>query len=271
MNWKRLSKTDPDLLLLLEGPVRKYVLKSRWYGGKASNDKAFFADHLLPLDDGRSRYYLLILEILYEEGFVHNYLLPLAKVSPEKVESKDGVICPFPESDDLLIDAVHDPGFRRALFRKMKNERRVSLEGSQLEMQRGRSLRSFDIPDRMKSRLLGVEQSNTSIIYEDAFILKLYRRLFRDSNPDIEMAQFLSERTRFKNIPAFAASITWTRPNTYEISLGMMQELIPNDGDAWAWMLEQLDHAMDRVDIETMEMWQRRPYSLARILKRSPT
>ena len=88
MDWKRLSKTNPDLQLLLAGPVRDYVLAQRWYGGKASQDKAFFADHLLPLDHGRNRYYLLLLEILYEEGFVHNYLLPLARVAKKDVEDE---------------------------------------------------------------------------------------------------------------------------------------------------------------------------------------
>lgn len=247
MHWKRLSKTDPDLQALLDGPVREYVIDARWYGGKASNDKAFFADHLLPIDQGKDRYYILLLEILYDEGFVHNYLLPLAKVPKDKVEDERGVICPFPDSDDVLMDAVFEGGFRRALFRVMKEGKKLSLDGSQLVFDRGRALRSFDMPSRLKSKLLDAEQSNTTIVYDDRFFLKLYRRLFRDVNPDIEMAQFLSERTRFRNVPPFAASIVWQRTGIYDISLAMMQVKVENEGDAWLWMLEQLEGALDRI------------------------
>ncbi|NND93852.1 MAG: trehalose synthase [Flavobacteriales bacterium] len=248
MNWKKLSKTDPDLQALLAGEIKEYVKKARWYGGKASEDKAFFADHILPLDQGRERYYLLILEILYEEGFVHNYLLPIAKVSEDKIEDDRGIIGGFPGSTDKLIDAVYHSGFRKALFHLMKEGKKLKLDGSYIDFIKGRSLRNYSPPARLKSKLLNAEQSNTTIVYEDKYFLKLYRRLFRDMNPDIEMAQFLSERTHFRNIPPFASSITWKRPGIYEISFGMMQEKVENDGDAWTWMLDQVDSAFEKIN-----------------------
>lgn len=241
MNWKKLSKTDPDLQLILDGPIKEYVKASRWYGGKASNDKAFFADHILPIPNGRQQYFLLLLEILYEEGFVHNYLIPLARVPKSKMEDERGFIYAFPESDDVLIDAVYHTGFRTALFKMMKEGKTLRMEGSLIEFEKGKALRTFEMPKRISSKLLNVEQSNTSIVYQDKFFLKLYRRLFRDVNPDIEMAQFLSERTAFKNIPPFAASLSWKRAGIYEVSLGMMQEKVENQGDAWTWMLEELE------------------------------
>lgn len=241
MNWKNLSKTDPDLQLILDGPIKDYVKASRWYGGKASNDKAFFADHILPISNGREQYNLLLLEILYEEGFVHNYLIPLARVPKSKMEDERGLIYSFPDSDEVLIDAVYHNGFRTVLFKLMKEGKTLRLDGSLIEFDKGRVLRSFEMPKRITSKLLNVEQSNTSIIYQDKFFLKLYRRLFRDINPDIEMSQFLSERTSFKNVPPFAVSIAWKRPGIYELSLGMMQEKVENQGDSWTWMLDELE------------------------------
>lgn len=265
MNWKKLSKTDPDLQALLDGPIRDYVISSRWYGGKSSRDKAFFADHILPLENGRERYYLLILEILYEEGFVHNYLLPLARLPKDKVKEENGVIHSFKGSNDVLVDAIFHSGFRSLLFRMLKQDKVLRLDGSQIEITRGRALRSFDLPTRIKSKVLGLEQSNTSIVYEDRFFLKIYRRLFRDNNPDIEVAHFLSEKAGFKHIPAFAASLTWKRPGIYEISLGMMQEKVENEGDAWTWMMDQLEEPFAAmlenrsIDIPEITMFDQHP------------
>ena len=49
-------------------------------------------------------------------------------------------------------------------------------------------------------RRLGVEQSNTSVVFGDRLILKVYRRLEAGLNPELELLRFLTERG-FPNIP----------------------------------------------------------------------
>ena len=52
------------------------------------------------------------------------------------------------------------------------------------------------------SRLVGAEQSNTSIVYGDTAILKFFRRLESGENPEVEIGRFLTTRTAFHNTPA---------------------------------------------------------------------
>jgi maltose alpha-D-glucosyltransferase/alpha-amylase len=248
MNWNKLHKNDDDLVQLVQTSVRSFMQKARWYGGKANPDKAFVIDHLLRIKFRGKTYYLLLVEILYDQGFVHNYLLPLARVQRAEVEDASAVICPYPGTEDhLLVDAVYVDGFRKALFSLMEDGKNLALEGSELAFERGKVLRRYKRGRKLSTSVLNAEQSNTTIVYDGQFYLKLYRRLFRDENPDIEMVHFLSERTKFAHVPSFAASITWKRKGIYDVSFGMMQAKVENHGDAWTWMLGHLDTAFQRL------------------------
>src|SRR5262249_56437023 len=41
------------------------------------------------------------------------------------------------------------------------------------------------------SRLLGIEQSNSALVVDDTFFVKVYRRLEAGENPDLELKRFL--------------------------------------------------------------------------------
>jgi len=252
MEWSSLKKDDKELGVLMDKYIEPYVKKARWYGGKMSSDKNFIADHLLPLEHESQHYYLLLIEILYEEGFVHNYMLPIARVAADKVEEKKSVICEL-DKGFVLIDAVYNTGFRQALFKMMVEGKSVALKRSKLVFEKGKLLRKYRNKYKVSSKVLNAEQSNTTLVFDDNLFLKLYRRLFRDLNPDIEMVQFLSEETGFKNIPAFGASITWKRSGIYDVSIGMLQEKIENQGDAWEWANKHLQKVLTSVDLDFAE------------------
>ena len=251
MNWKKLDKRDADFERFVRTRVRSYIHKARWYGGKASKDKALVADHLLPIKHRGKLYYFLLLEILYQQGFVHNYLLPLAKIPSNEEIDKKAIIGPCPGSDDeIIVDAVYVDGFRKALFVLMEEGKDLPYEDSRLSFDRGKVLRRYKRGRRFTTGVLNAEQSNTTLVYNETFYLKLYRRLFRDHNPDIEMVHFLSEETPFRNIPSFASSITWKRDGIYDVSLGMMQSKVENEGDAWHWALDQLGNSIELIRSE---------------------
>jgi maltose alpha-D-glucosyltransferase/alpha-amylase len=93
---------------------------------------------------------------------------------------------------------------------------------------------------------MGLEQSNTSIIYNDSFVLKIFRRIYVSTNPDYEISRFLTERMHFENTPRYTGSINLALAEG-NITLGLMQELVSNQGDAWKFMLEQIDGVFDNL------------------------
>jgi maltose alpha-D-glucosyltransferase/alpha-amylase len=95
--------------------------------------------------------------------------------------------------------------------------------------------------------VLKVEQSNSSIIYQDRWFLKLYRRIEEGINPDAEILRFLSERQHFENVPPFGGSIEYRRPRGETRVLGLLLGMVPNDGDAWTRSLDSLGRFYERV------------------------
>src|SRR5690606_3644303 len=80
---------------------------------------------------------------------------------------------------------------------------------------------------------VGGEQRNSSIIFGDEFILKLFRRIEPGPNPDAEMIRWLSSDRNFNGVPAFAGSLEYTRPGNPSATLGLVQRYVPNQGDGW--------------------------------------
>ena len=85
------------------------------------------------------------------------------------------------------------------------------------------------------------EQSNTSILFGDRFILKLFRRQDVGINPDCEIGRYLTEKTNFDRIPPFAGSIEYESKDGQTSTLAMLQGLVLNEGDGWKWTIEELD------------------------------
>jgi len=77
------------------------------------------------------------------------------------------------------------------------------------------------------SRVGSAEQSNTSIIYGERLILKLFRRLQPGENPDVEIGHFLTEIARFPRIAPFLGEITMTLASGEKTTVAMLQGLWP--------------------------------------------
>src|SRR5919108_192501 len=94
--------------------------------------------------------------------------------------------------------------------------------------------------------VMKVEQSNTSVVYGGQFILKLFRRSDEGINPDLEIGRFLTEKTTFANVPPVLEAIEYRRKSGESMTLGILQEFVPNVGDAWTYTLDSLSHYFER-------------------------
>jgi maltose alpha-D-glucosyltransferase/alpha-amylase len=95
----------------------------------------------------------------------------------------------------------------------------------------------------LEPSLLRREQSNTSIVYGDRLILKFFRRVTEGLNPDLEIGRFITEKTSFEHIPPLAGFFEMRKGRRAEpATLGILQGLVANEGDAWRYMLDSLGH-----------------------------
>jgi maltokinase len=87
-------------------------------------------------------------------------------------------------------------------------------------------------------RSMGAEQSNTSIVFDDALVLKAFRRLEAGDNPELEMLRFLSRRG-FPNVAELGGWYQY-EGELMDATLGVVQRFVPGARDGWELALDEL-------------------------------
>jgi maltose alpha-D-glucosyltransferase/alpha-amylase len=245
---------------ILEGMGRKrletvnlpeYLPQQRWFAGKARAIKSTRIINWAPIKEPHSAWALV--EVQFEAGEPEVYQVPLAltfgaaatelrRVAPNAI-----IASVLSEKlDGLLHDGAQDDNVCLELLSLIEN-------ASELRTSDGPIIRG--VPGKVFPEILGsaetplavrrstAEQSNTSIVYGDRFILKLFRRLEPGVNPDAEIGRHLTENTTFDRIPPFAGSIELepAAKDDEATILTMLQGLVANEGDGWKWTIEELD------------------------------
>lgn len=237
--------TDTDFWSsLAQTLLPPYVSTCRWFAGKARQQTGFTVPtvHAMPLTDGDVAY-LLILEAAYASGPPESYLLPLSFITDRASLTLPFRLIDVPAQGRIgditlggrlgtLIDAIYDERFRQALFAGIRQNQTVSQPTGQFLFHRGNGLHAED-DGVLGSQVMPVDSSNSVITFGGRYFLKLYRKLFNETNPEVDMVQFLTDESNFANIPAFGGSIVWQHDGT-DVTLGMMQRMVDNDKDAWA-------------------------------------
>ncbi len=244
---------------VLQGETRKKLEKEilpsflaghSWYtdGDRSLRRMRIIEEIQLHTKDGSP--VLLILEAEYSNDPAPLYLLPLAFAGQEQTlevmeRFKSEVIARLTVDGSwgLLYDGGHSEEVHRLLLGLLRGRRKVKGRMGELSgrpPRRKRDTIRAEEPD-LSSRVLGEStelsegngQSNTSIVFDNRLYLKLYRRFEDSSNPDSEMIRFLSDEARFPGVPHFLASLEYRRPDSDALVFGMLQEYVPNQGDAW--------------------------------------
>jgi maltokinase len=87
-------------------------------------------------------------------------------------------------------------------------------------------------------RAMGAEQSNSSVVFDDAYVLKAFRRLEAGDNPELEMLRFLTER----EFPHIAELVGWIdyAGELMDATLGVAQRFVSGGRDGWELALDEL-------------------------------
>lgn len=213
------------LIAQLTADLPSYIVAQRWYRSKARTIRSVSIIDLVPLSVPES--FIAIVRIEYSDGGEDHYQLPLLNDTLEALTSSE-----FRQS---FLDAIACEqtfhGRAGALSASRTIAFRDECGSGNLQL------------DSFVSR---AEQSNTSIVYGDRFILKFFRKLEAGINPDIEIGAFLTRR-QFKNTPAVLGLLQY-RPSddTAVYAAAILQAFVRNEGDAWKYTLESLAGYFER-------------------------
>lgn len=231
----------------------RWLQSNRWFAGKAKTLQAVKILEAQPLDSAADAAYAMFVEASYVDGSPEVYFVPLQIASGGAArrlldESPHRVVARLSE-ECVLYDAMEDSAFRAALFALVAGRKRAPWGAGEFVGEASQSLDqaigNSALP--LPTRLLAIEQSNTSILVDGRFFLKIYRKIERGINPDVELTRFLSEKKAFRHIPAFLGAIEHRRPRMEPAVIGLLVENVPNERDAWNQAIDAVGSYFERV------------------------
>lgn len=251
-NWPQ-CREEPVFVEALEQEVLPaYLQKCRWFAGKAQKLQRIQLLSFMPFPVGKQEAFFALLQADYHTGKSEQYLLPLT-VAAEAGEAPElALLCRL--NAGYLIDAIYDADFRMALYDAFAGQRDFATGDQQLRFEKGSAFVALE-PQERSSRVLKVDQSNTSVFFGDSYFFKLYRKLFRHTNPELELVRHLSEHSSFRQIPVYAGSISLHQANQAQITLGILQQKVSSEGDAWGLFQGLLARFLASEGVQRLNGW----------------
>ncbi len=219
-SWAHVFQGRSLAILLRRLPA--YLATRRWFQGKDRTVRTIEALDTIPIPETSAQ--MLLGQVEYTDGDPEIYVMPASVATgeaAEQVKAKllDVSVAQLHAEDGtrgVLYSAIFDPAFGNAVFSAILRRRRFRGRSGELVGSHTRAFRAAwgeSHPD-LGPAVLKAEQSNTSIVFGNRFILKIYRRVEPGIHPEIEIGTFLTER----NFP-------------YSAPLTGVIEYRPNDGE----------------------------------------
>jgi maltokinase len=218
-----------DLSFLDADALQEWVIGQRWFGAKGRTVSGLEVLQGVPLRDSEPLLILALIAARYPAGTHDLYQVPIGiRHSDEGWES--GVIAEV--GNWTVYDGLTDPELARELLERMRQESIARAGGSTLTFRwtDGPDLNGADI------RPMGVEQSNSSMVYGDSLVLKSFRRLEPGVNPELELLRFLAGHG-FENIAPLAGWYEY-EGRLVESTLGILQQYLKGARDGWSLAVE---------------------------------
>jgi maltose alpha-D-glucosyltransferase/alpha-amylase len=238
-------------LAQLGGVLPAYLMTRSWFPSKARvirSVELLDTIELAPAVAG-----MLLLRVQYSQGEADLYALWLAAVqsdSPDHraLEDSGESIARFQSADGrggLFYNAVSDPDFCRRLIDALVEKKRFKGSAGDLVPVASRGIRVL-ASDAPPPRLAGPERTNAVVVYGDALVLKLYRRLEPGFNPEIEIGRYLTEDAPYPHVARTGGWLEYRGKSGEPISLGIVQSFVPNSGDGWEHTIDALSRFFER-------------------------
>jgi maltokinase len=219
-----------ELRLPSEHALREFVIAQRWFGSKSKEVAHFRVLETVALTEQPLG--IAVLEVEFLPGTHELYQLPIG-ARPEG-DWNEGVICT--NEGMTIYDAMSDPETARQLLRLIVASTDIATGQGTAEF---RAVEHSGLPAEIASiRPMGAEQSNSSIVLDEKYVLKAYRRLGAGPNPELEILRFLTER----DFPHIAALRGWYghTGRLIDATLGIVQDFLVGATDGWDLALADL-------------------------------
>jgi maltose alpha-D-glucosyltransferase/alpha-amylase len=238
----------------------RWMLQRRWYRGKARQVQTAKVVDAITLPSAQPPAAVALLLVEYRDAEPETYVLPLA--TDEGFDAVD-ILAEAPHGaiaklvggagSARLLDGALVPGVFEALLGIVSGRRH--LHGSKGDLiglaVRGLRSQSGPLPESMIATPLRADHSNSSAVYSDRLVMKVYRTLEDGPNPDLEVPRFLVEHG-FKHVPPVLGSVEVRRAGTSSATLAMLQAFVPHEGNLWEATIQATEAYLRDAEAESI-------------------
>jgi maltose alpha-D-glucosyltransferase/alpha-amylase len=252
LSWERIFANYNEVRVLERKILHPFMKKCRWFGGKARAISKMSIHKVIPVKVEGETHYLTIIEVHYVQRLPEFYFLPLCFIPSDNIidtveYTAQSVVsrAEIQGKIGFILDSSYHKGFRDFLFTGMERKARIKDDEGTLEF--NSSVFTKLNVEKVDSKILKADQSNTAIIYNDEYFFKFYRKIEQEINPDLEIVRFLTENTSFRNSPKFAGSVEYRATDGSTIVFGLLQEKVENQGDSWVMTIDSVGRFYERI------------------------
>ncbi|MDF3297785.1 maltokinase N-terminal cap-like domain-containing protein [Streptomyces tropicalis] len=259
---RSVPTSNPGLLASLDPLLREWLPRQRWFAGKGRPVTGFSlvsATELLPpprqdgTPAGRLGLYHLIV-VAHQQpagpapvtvtitgtgtppgGDCYQLLIGAREALPPRLApALIGHVQEGPLAGHTVYEALYDARSAEVIMEALRTRARIGA----LRFDRRDEIRPDLVP-----RLMTAEQSNSSVVYGDTFILKVLRRVVPGTNPDLELPLALAR----EGCPRVPAPTAWMTAETSgePYVLGVLQPFLQGASDGWELSLRELAKGED--------------------------
>ena len=242
--------------------IKDFVATARWFGGKGRSFEITGVRRLaeVPMPPDAARVFINLVEVSYAPGDIEIYQVPLAYYD-EPQHRLDHAFVGWWEEPDLgwihVYDALPD---REAMAGWLRAFVEASPADSGLRFHR---LEGHDLDVEAQASLFSGEQSNSSVMYGEDAIFKVFRKITPGINPDIEIHERLTQAgsthiaTLYgwvehheapRDVSAHASSATHP-----PLQLGMLQQFLRTATDGWDLALTSVRNLFAQEELHANE------------------
>ena len=231
-----------------------FMPERRWFADKAERPFSTNVSAVIRIEHAEDRFAAVIVD-MKSANKVSRYFLPLTIRWLRHTNIDHGsatVLCAVRRGarEGTLLDAAAEPEFITALLTKIHAGETVGKDSQWLEFRPSEAYRARPLPEIKTITAVDREQSNSSVIVNGQYVVKVLRRISAGIHPEIEMGRFLTDVARFQNAPALLGSLELVEGGSRS-ALAVVHAFVENQGDAWTVTGAGLDRLVEELRLLT--------------------
>ena len=252
--WKSLMQ-GRSRTVLERDVLPAFLASRRWFAERGNKSIATRIAGSLPLPPSEAELGMALIEA-GGRARPATYLLPLAirwtRLERERHSPVALAAVRRGAREGTLLDAAADASFIGFILDQLRRPQVLEWEGRRIEFRSTGELADGAPAALEEIRAVDAEQSNTTALVGNRYVVKLFRRIEPGINPEIELGRYLTETVQFPNTPALLGTAE-LEENGSRAAVAVVHRFVENQGDAWTVTNAYLDRFVEEQRLLTAE------------------